>query len=342
MSGMNGIDGMSEKNELQLGAENLKDFYLMEVLLSQTDKDHHLNAAELIGILERDYQITVNRGTIYKQIKRLTDAGLNIETKSGYYISQREFQLAELKLLVDAVQFSNFITKEDSERLIRKLETLCSKHEAKQLQSQVTIYNRPKTSNSTVFTNVDRIHSAIFHNHQITYQYVEWGMKKELKVRHGGEYYIVSPLHLIWDDEYYYLIGYDEKTQGVRHYRVDKMRDLQVQEETIRSKKALEQVIDVAAFSGKTFGMFSGEDVEVRFRGKKHLAGVLLDRFGTNIWMRPLDEEHFSAHVTVALSPQFFGWVTAIGKDLQIVGPESVKEQYRSYLEDILKGLDES
>jgi predicted DNA-binding transcriptional regulator YafY len=324
------------------GDPSLKTLYLLELLMEKTDEEHPLSAAAIVRVLEEEYQIHVNRTTIYSEIRKLTDAGTDIEHRdekpAGYYVGSRMFELAELKLLVDAVQASKFITQKKSAQLIRKLETLCSQQEAKQLSSQVTTYNRPKTPNETVFYNVDRIHSAIFQNHQITYQYVEWTMEKTTVPRHGGAHYNVSPLHLIWDDENYYLIAFDEQTNTVRHYRVDKMRDLVIQED-LRSSQALEQKIDVATFSRKTFGMYSGVDRDVQLQGTKNLAGVVLDRFGTNIWMRPLDKETFSATVTVTVSRQFFGWLTAIGPELRITGPEEVKEAYRQYLEDILDGM---
>ena len=326
------------------GDPGLKTFYLLEILMERTDEDHPLNGTALVKILESDYQIHVDRTTVYSQIRRISDAGVDIVCRDGrsggYYVGSRQFELAELKLLVDAVQSSKFITQKKSAQLIRKLESLCSREEAKQLGSQVTIFNRPKTPNETIYYNVDMIHSAIFQNHQITYQYVEWTMYKETVPRHGGAYYNVSPLHLIWDDENYYLIAFDEVSKQIRHYRVDKMRDMTIQEDK-RSSEALEEEIDVGAFSRKTFGMFSGVDVKVSFRGKRHLAGVILDRFGSDIWMRPLDEDTFSAQVTVTVSRQFFGWMTAIGPDLTITGPEEVKEEYRAYLMEILRGMEE-
>ena len=326
------------------GDPGLKTFYLLEILMERTDEDHPLNGTALVRILESDYQIHVDRTTVYSQIRRISDAGVDIVCRDGrsggYYVGSRQFELAELKLLVDAVQSSKFITQKKSAQLIRKLESLCSREEAKQLGSQVTIFNRPKTPNETIYYNVDMIHSAIFQNHQITYQYVEWTMNKETVPRHGGAYYNVSPLHLIWDDENYYLIAFDEVSKQIRHYRVDKMRDMTIQEDK-RSSEALEEEIDVGAFSRKTFGMFSGVDVKVSFRGKRHLAGVILDRFGSDIWMRPLDEDTFSAQVTVTVSRQFFGWMTAIGPDLTITGPEEVKEEYRAYLMEILRGMEE-
>ena len=327
---------------MKYGDPGLKSFYLLEILMERTDEQHPLPVAALVQILEGEYEIRLNRATIYSELRKLEDAGVDIvrseKKPAGYYVGARQFELAELKLLVDAVQSSKFITQKKTEVLIRKLESLCSREEAKQLSSQVTIYNRSKTPNETIYYNVDRIHSAIFHNHQITYQYVEWTMEKTTVLRHGGAYYNVSPLHLIWDDENYYLIAYDERAQGVRHYRVDKMRNMTVQED-LRSESALEQKIDVAAFSRKTFGMYSGVDVNVQLQGPKHLAGVILDRFGTQIWMRPLDEKTFSAQVMVTVSRQFFGWLTAIGGELQIAGPSEVKDAYREYLEEILRGM---
>lgn len=322
----------------------LKTFYILEILMQMTDENHPMNAAGMIRVLDETYQIRLNRATVYSEIRKITDAGVDVVRRegkpSGYYIASRRFELAELKLLVDAVQSSKFITVRKSEQLIRKLESLCSRDEARQLGSQVTIYNRSKTANETIYYNVDMIHTAIFRNHQITFRYAEWTMEKEMRFRHGGAFYNVSPLHLIWDDENYYLIAFDERVQGVRHYRVDKMRNMTIQEDP-RSAPALEQKIDVAAFSRKTFGMYNGEDVNVHLRGEKDLAGVVLDRFGTDIWMRPLDEQTFSAQVTVTVSRQFFGWLTAIGSGLKIIGPPHVKEAYRSYLREILDAMDE-
>ena len=147
---------------------------------------------------------------------------------------------------------------------------------------------------------------------------------------------MVSPLHLVWDDENYYLIAFDEKAGRVKHYRVDKMRSMSILEEE-RSPEALADKTDLAVFSKKTFGMFGGKDVQVRLQCKNYLAGVVLDRFGSDVWMMPRDDDTFSAQVVVTVSPQFFGWVTAIGPDMQITGPEDVAEQYREYLLSILE-----
>ena len=323
------------------GRPNLKTLYIMQILTEHTDEDHALNATKIGEILKRDYGIDVHRQTIYSEIGKLMDFGMDIvlnenERLGGYYLASRQFELPELKLLVDAVQSSRFITGKKTKELIGKLEKLCSKGEAKQLNNQVIIYNRPKTTNETIYYNVDKLHSAIYHNRQITYQYVDWTVKKQMEYRHGGEFYVVTPLLLIWDDENYYLVAFDEKAGRIKHYRVDKMRNMSILD-IPGSQEAASQHIDAAQFEKKTFGMYGGEDEKVHLICHNSLAGVILDRFGTDIFMVPVDEEHFSASVTVAVSPQFFGWVTAVGERMRIEGPEEVKQQYQEQLHKILK-----
>ena len=322
-----------------MGRNVLKTFYIMRILMEYTDEIHVLNASRILEILKSEYGISMERHTLYAEIEKLGDAGMDIirldGKNGGYYVASRQFELPELKLLVDAVQSSRFITQKKSEELIKKLEQLCSREEARQLESQVVIYNRPKTDNETIYYNVDKLHSAIFHNRQIRFQYVEWTVQKKQEYRHGGTFYIVSPLHLVWDDENYYLIAYDEKAGQTKHFRVDKMRGMDLLEEE-RSPESADDNTDMAAFSRKTFGMFGGVDVQVRLLCRNELAGVVIDRFGSDVWIIPQDNGYFAANVTVTVSPQFFGWVCAIGKDMQITGPEDVKRQYQKYLLEIL------
>ena len=328
---------------IALGRASLKTIYITRILMEQSDENHLLNASQIGEILEREYDLKLDRHTIYSEIKKLEDADLDIVKREGkdggYCIGARQFEMPELKLMVDAVQSSRFFTKKKTEELIRKLETLCSREQAKQLSSQVVIYNRLKAVNETIYYNVDKIHSAIYHNKQITFQYAEWTARKETVLRHNGAIYDVSPMHLVWDDENYYLIAFDEKDCRIKHYRVDKMRSIDITEFD-RTRLPDDDKIDIAAFSKKTFGMFSGRDVKVTLGCKNHLAGVVIDRFGTDIWMRPSGEEHFTAQVMVTVSPQFFGWVTAVGKDMKIQEPEDVKEEYRQYLLEITREID--
>ena len=322
-----------------VGRPALKTFYIMQILLERTDENHSLNASQIGNILKTEYGINVERHTLYTEIEKLGDVGLDIikleGRTAGYYVASRQFELPELKLLVDVVQSSRFITTRKSEELIRKLETLCSREEARQLEAQVVVYNRPKTGNETIYYNVDLLHSAIFHNRQIRFQYVEWTVQKKLEFRHDGAFYTASPMHLIWDDENYYLVAFDEKDRRAKHFRVDKMRSMAILDEE-RSAEAADDHTDLADFSKKTFGMFGGTDTEVRLLCRNRLAGVMIDRFGSDVWMVPQENGFFSATVTVTVSPQFFGWVTAFGKDMMITGPDDVVREYREHLEGIL------
>ena len=319
--------------------QKMKILYLLQILRERTDENHIMSATDLSNAL-KEYGISAERKSIYSDIEALQSFGVYIVQKKGstpgYYIASREFEIAELKLLVDAAQASKFITKKKTEELIKKLEGLTSKYEAHQLQRDVYIYNRTKAQNETIFYNVDYIHDAMFSNVQIQFQYSEWTVKKELKLKKGGEFYVVSPWALTWADENYYLIAYDEKADMIKHYRVDKMQRMELLEEPRLGKERFHE-FDLAAFAKKTFGMYGGEDAKVTLYGKNGLAGVVIDRFGQDVFMMPVDEEHFRAVVTVSVSQQFFGWVTGLGTGIQIAGPEHVREKYQEYLKGLLE-----
>ncbi len=319
--------------------EKLKILYLMQILMEETDKNHILNALELCDILENRYGISSSRKTIYGDVERLKEYGIKIEQikgkNQGYYIEQREFELPELKLLVDAVQSSNFITNQKSDKLIRKLEKLTSKENAKQLQRQVYIYNRAKTENETIFNSVDLIHRAMQENKQIEFQYAEWTPRKELRLKRDGAIYTTSPWSLTWNGENYYLVSADIKGSTIRHYRVDKMQNIKLLNEKRTGKEQFDG-FDLAAFSKKTFGMYSGQDVKVTLLCDNYLAGVILDRFGKEPFIIPVNENQFKASVLVSVSPQFFGWVAGVGKGMEILGPQDVRNEYKKYLEEML------
>lgn len=317
----------------------LRTLRVMQILHERTDENHILNAAEIGQILEKEYDMKADRRTIYAEINILQAFGLDIIQKKGknpgYYLVDRQFELPELKILVDTVQSSKFLTEKKSRELIRKLEKLCSKYEAEQLVRQVVIINRPKTHNETIYYNVDHIHTAIHQNHKISFQYANWTPKKEMCLKHGGALYVVSPWALIWDDENYYLVAYDEHANKIKHYRVDKMQSMTVLGETRQGKECFED-FNLADFTKKTFGMYGGQDEDVILLCKNELAGVVLDRFGTDIWMMPVDDAHFKARVKVTVSRQFFGWITGIGEDMKIQDPEHVKAEYKEYLKNVL------
>ena len=320
----------------------LEILYLMKILTEETDKDHALNAQDLVRILDKRFDISVRSRTIYSDIARLRRYGIPVEQKRGsrygYYVEDRLFSLPELKLLVDAVQASKFITISKSEVLIGKLEGLAGRRDAASLQRQVFIYNRTKAENETIYTSVDLIHAAMNRDRQISFRYCAWTPDKKLRPRRGGAFYILSPWSLTWDEGNYYLVAFDAVTGQIRHYRVDKMQDMTLTDLPRKGRERFED-FDLAAFSRKTFSMYAGPDRTVTLRCRNELAGVLIDRFGQDIMTVPAGEGFFRTHVTVAVSPQFYGWVTGIGEGLTIEGPASVRDGYRIYLEQILAGF---
>ncbi len=319
--------------------QKLRTLYIMNILLEKTDENHILNASEIMQYLKTSYDVESDRKTIYSAVETLRQFGLDIiQVKgkvSGYYIGSRDFELPELKLLVDAVQSSKFITGRKSTELIKKLEKMTSVYEAEQLQRQVFIYNRIKTDNETIYYNVDTLHDAIYQNRQISFQYAEWTVKKELKLKHDGAWYQVSPWALSWDDENYYLIAYDEKADMIKHYRVDKMQHISLTADERKGESHFNR-FDLAAFAKKTFGMYGGKDESVILLCENAIIGVLLDRFGQDIWVSPYDGTHVKVRVNVALSKQFFGWLTGVGEQIQILQPQEVRQAYEAYLQEIL------
>ncbi len=319
--------------------QKLKLLYLMRGLLEKTDEEHIMSMRDILDYL-KGYGIEAERKSIYDDIEALRLFGLDIVNKkdrpSGYYIGSRDFELPELKLLVDAVQSSKFITTKKSNELIKKLEGLAGINQARKLQRQVYVSNRIKTMNESIYYNVDDLHEAISENKKITFQYCEWTTDKELVPKKNGELYNVSPWALNWDDENYYLIAYDNEAGSVKFYRVDKIKKITILDEQREGREHFEK-FNTADFSKKTFGMFAGEDQEVTLECKDKLIGVVMDRFGTDVSVRNVKSGVFKVRVKINVSPQFFGWLTGIGSDVIITGPEDVVKEYRKYIKNILK-----
>ena len=306
--------------------QKLKLLYLMKIMQDKTDEHHALSVGELIEELGR-YDIAAERKSIYDDLEALRLFGLDIETvrskSTGYYLAGRTFELPELKLLVDSVQSSKFITHKKSMMLIKKIESLCSVYEAQTLSRQVVVAGRIKTMNESIYYNVDKIHTGIGDNRKISFQYFEYSITKEKVFRRDGERYIVSPFALTWDNENYYLIAYDADAERIKHYRVDKMTDIQV---TGQRRDGLEHFknLDVAVYAKKLFSMFSGEEETVRIEFTNRLIGVVIDRFGKDVWVAPADDNHFVVRFGVAVSPQFLAWVAGFGSEAKILSPDSV------------------
>lgn len=315
--------------------QKFKLYYLAKIMVEKTDDEHYITMPEILEQLA-GYNVTAERKSIYNDLRDLQKLGIEVEGEPigksfHYHVVSHQFELAELKLLVDAIQSSKFITAKKSNDLIKKLESFVSGYEAKQLQRQVYVSGRIKTMNESIYYSVDEIHRAIAENRKIRFQYYQWNVKKEMELRHDGAYYHISPWGLSWDAENYYLVGYDSDAENIRHYRVDKMLHISMSEEKREGKEYFKQ-LDMASYAKKSFGMFGGEEEKVKLFMRNDMAGVILDRFGKDVMIIPADEEHFTVNVDVNVSDQFISWICALGEGAKIIGPESVVDKVRGYI----------
>lgn len=311
---------------------------LAEILMRETDEEHTLTTAQLIEMLE-SRGVSCERKSLYDDMETLALHGYDVERRrvgsaTGWYIGEREFQAAELRLLVDSIQSSRFITRKKSMELIEKLEKLTSRPQARDFQRQVWVKNRIKSMNESIYYLVDDIHTAINWDRRIRFRYFRYNRERQREFRRGGAFYEVSPFALMWEDENYYLIGYETESGLVKHFRVDKMTALTVTDEKRLGTEFLEKT-DMAAYTDSHFGMFSGETTRVRLRFKNELAGAVLDRFGLETMLVPDGEDGFTVTVPAAVNTPFFGWVCSFGGDVRILSPDTVKEQFRQHVERI-------
>ncbi len=320
--------------------QKFKIYRLAQIMLENTDEEHYITMPEILSALAA-YDITADRKSIYADLRDLEVFGIEVEGKADgnryhYHVADRPFELPELKLLVDAIQSSKFITEKKSNALIRKLEKLVSKFDAQKLQRQVYVTGRIKTMNESIYYTVDAIHNAISENKKIRFQYFQWNVKKEMELRHEGAWYHISPWGLSWDDENYYLVGFDSAAEQIKHYRVDKMLHIQTSKET-REGRGYFKKLDMADYTKKSFGMFGGKEQMVRLRVDNSLAGVIIDRFGKNVMMIPADEMHFTVTVNVRVSRQFLGWVFSLGEQAVIISPDEVVEAMKQEMKRLIR-----
>ena len=322
--------------------QKLKLLYIVQFLEKYTDENHYMTTQELIEKLD-EVGIKAERKSIYHDISCLMEYGYEIEKKpsklnGGFYMKKHTFELPELKLLVDEVSASKYITPSKSKELIQKLEALASVHEAKQLQRQVYVANRIKSQNESIFDNVDMIHNAILENRMIQFRYYEYTIEKKIKYRREGKNYIISPWAVTVADENYYLIGYDSEAGIIKHYRIDKMSEIQVLNEKRDGKEMFGQM-DIVEYTNKMFGMFAGTEELITIQFPNHLIGVVIDRFGKDIDIRKRDENHFSIRARLLVSNQLYGWLAGMGPDIKILMPQDAHEKYVDYLKTLIGEL---
>lgn len=314
--------------------QKLKILYIARILTEQSDEEHPVNTDEIIRQLKQ-HGITAECKSIYSDIEALIRFGLDIVCKrgrnGGYYLLSRPFEMAELRLLVDAVYSSRFITQRKSAQLAGKLGGLASRYQAEQLGRDVYVPNRIRTMNESIYYNIDEINTAILADRQLSFDYFDYNVNKEKVYRHNGERYRVSPYTLMWNDEKYYLIAYDAQQESIKHFRVDKMERIE-REDQLREGGDVFATLNLADYSAALFGMFGGERNTATLRVRAALAGVMIDRFGRDVLIVNQNDGWFLMQASVELSPQFYGWLFGFGTDVELIAPERARKMYVSRL----------
>lgn len=319
-------------SEMNVSNTKLRILYLYQHLLRHSDEDHPISTSQLIEDLKNEYDIEVNRNTLANDLAMLNKSGFSIEVihsqSNSYYIDTQTFDQAELKVLIDAISSSKFITEKKSKALIEKLLSLTSEHSAVQLRRHVYVEGRVKSDNEKGYYIVDVINEAIDKQRRIRFQYADYSTKKRKVVRHDGEYYVVSPYSLIWDGDYYYVVGYSETRGRVQSFRLDRFYKTPELMDVPRIEPPAGFNLD--AYAKSVFRMYdTDEPVEVRLLCENRLANAIIDRFGKSISLDEVDDEHFTITAMVCASPTFYRWVFGWNGDVKILEPETVVEEYK-------------
>ena len=320
--------------------QKLKLWYLYKILFENTDENNPMTLSQIITELGR-YDISAERKSLYNDIEMLVNAGVDIVSekrdKFVYYIASRDFQLAELKLLVDCVQASKFVTAKKSGELIGKLEGLASKHQATQLQRQVYISDRVKNFNEKIYYNIDFLYSAVNLNKKISFKYYKYNTVNNKVFRNDGNEYVVSPYAMIYSDDNYYLLVHYPKYDGLSHFRVDKMTDITIVDE---KAEPIENITNgkfsLAEYTKKVFNMFHGRTETVQLRCDESIVNVVIDKFGENVFLRKESEGVFVVTAKADVSPAFYSWIFMLGTKIEILSPDTVVAEYQDMLRENL------
>lgn len=325
-------------------AQKARLLFLRDYLLKYTDEEHMLSRIEIEEIL-RDNGFECGRKTFYDDCDAIRESGIDIESSrfdggEKYYVGNRDFQLSEVKLLIDAVSCSRFLTLKKTEELIGKLESLASVHQAEQLKRQVFVKNRVKGMNETIYYASDTVYNAINLDKAVTFKYFKWAIDESgnpiREYRHNGEYYKVSPWGVIWSDENYYMIGFDHKSQSVKHFRVDRMRNVSVSDDE-RIKNEEFEHLDIESYSSSVFRMFGGQVTYVEMLVPNELADVFVDHFGSGVNIRRSDAGSFVIGADIAVSRQFYAWLLGLSAHVSIISPPEIVEDMNSFISEIKK-----
>jgi len=312
----------------RLSNQKIKLVVLQRIFLEETDVNHPITMNQIIAKLSAK-GISAERKSIYDDIETLRMLGTDIKTvrskSTGYYVDKREFELSELKLLTDAVASSRFIPENQSNALMNKLSSLACVYDRPSLNRRVFVSNRSKNSRNDVLKTIDVLHDAMEKDLSVKFKYFSWTALKEKEYRRHGEFYHISPWALVWDDSCYYLIGYDNVINEIRHFRVDKMEKILLSSLSRQGKKEF-KLFDINAYADASFGMFGGKPERITLRCSNRLANVMLDRFGKDTALLK-DGDGFKIAVNVIPGPVFLGWVLSFGGEVEILSPKAVSEE---------------
>lgn len=318
--------------------QKLKLLYLAKIMLEETDEDHRLTIADLIEELAK-YGVTAERRSLYDDLSCLEEFGLmaihKVQEKGNvyYFADQKLFSDAELRLFADSMASSRFITERKSKDLIKKLASLTSVYTAGKMKREIAVDGRIKSMNSSIFYQVDAIQDAIAQNKQIQFSYYHWNLQKKLERSYSSPV-TASPWGLVSYEDRYYLAAFDETDQFIRNYRVDKIRDVKILDKP-REGRADFGEANMADYVKNSFGMFTGERTPVELVFDNDLAGVLIDRFGTEMPIQKEDDFTSRTCIDITVSPQFYGWLLGLGSRIHIAGPENIKWDFLDYVDEI-------
>ncbi len=312
---------------------------LKDYLQANAGKDRIVTRGDIEKYLA-EHDFAVEKKTIYADLAVLeSEFGLQLEYdphRKGYRLLNPPFESYELRLLVDGIQSSRFITKEKADEITKKIKALAGRETAETLNRQTYVADRVRGMNDSVVKDADNIHQAIAADRKISFRYFHYtpDRSKPKTYSKKGSEYIVSPYALLWNNGNYYLYAHDGKK--FRYFRVDRMEKISRPLAEPREAKEAFREKNITAPPAKVFDMYAGKEYSVRIRFINRLADVVIDRFGKDIIMRPLDDEHFTVVVPVEISPPFFAWIATFGRQVKILEPEPVVEEMRRFLEKSL------
>lgn len=317
----------------------LKLVKIWEILSQETDEDHPMGTTALLSKLQ-EMGIECDRRTLYADIEALNECGYEIlcrrSTSNVYYVKDRKFSIAEICIMMDAVQAAGFITDGETEKFIDKLAFLAGSRRGETLKDNFIAYNTTKTDNPDIYHNVETITEAIQQKKKVKFTYFDFDSYHKRVYRKEGKFYYMNPYALVMDNDNYYFLGYDMFHKNMMHYRVDRMDSVQVSRHDKEDLKEFEK-FDIKKHKKQLFGMYGGEGKEVKFRVNKSLLDVIFDVFGVDTHFIKIDDTMYEFMAEVQLSPQFYGWCCSFGDKLKVVAPSMVVNTLKRYIEDLTK-----